>query len=374
MTAGPSAPRSGRQVTQAAEGSALRAGSSLWRPGTVALAPDDFTLVEHTRADGILVLMGNLGHALDAVSWRNWLAESDITALHDVHRHCLRIQYVSPQCAKLYLARPGARLLSPYRAGGTFNKLRRALRQRHDWHCVLELHPSLGPAPTAADDIEDENPFSVLRAEQSCPHATQPVGERRNQAPAPHQPCTSSRARRQRQHRRPSSTQSMLTCISWNAQGLTTQKVDELIDLATTSKVDIITVQESPLGSPTPSGCPGGCSRPTYPSPSSTHRQFTGGREFCLVQETWEGTCHLTLPANAPFKWISKPRRGEQGQHGGVAFLVHTAIAQHVTPLPSADDHEVLWIKVQGPGGQSARPILLASSLHDGCRQECSCH
>jgi hypothetical protein len=34
------------------------------------------------------------------------------------------------------------------------------------------------------------------------------------------------------------------------------------------------------LGSPTPSGCPGGCSRPTYPSPSSTHRQFTGGREF----------------------------------------------------------------------------------------------
>jgi hypothetical protein len=36
------------------------------------------------------------------------------------------------------------------------------------------------------------------------------------------------------------------------------------------------------LGSPTPSGCPGGCSRPTYPSPSSTHRQFTGGREFFL--------------------------------------------------------------------------------------------
>jgi hypothetical protein len=34
------------------------------------------------------------------------------------------------------------------------------------------------------------------------------------------------------------------------------------------------------LGSTTPSGCPGGCSRPTYPSPSSTHRQFTGGREF----------------------------------------------------------------------------------------------
>jgi hypothetical protein len=27
-------------------------------------------------------------------------------------------------------------------------------------------------------------------------------------------------------------------------------------------------------------GCPWGCSRPTYPSPSSTHRQFTGGREF----------------------------------------------------------------------------------------------
>jgi hypothetical protein len=36
------------------------------------------------------------------------------------------------------------------------------------------------------------------------------------------------------------------------------------------------------LGSPTPSGCPGGCSRPTYSSPSSTHRQFTGGREFCF--------------------------------------------------------------------------------------------
>jgi hypothetical protein len=36
----------------------------------------------------------------------------------------------------------------------------------------------------------------------------------------------------------------------------------------------------SPLGSPTPSDCPGGCSRPTYPSPSSTHRQFTGGREL----------------------------------------------------------------------------------------------
>ena len=146
MTAVPSAPRSGRQVAQAAEGSAPRAGSSLWRPGTVALAPDDFTLVEHTRADGILVLMGNLGHAGDAVSWRNWLAESDIAALHDVHRYCLRIQYVSPQCVKLYLARPGALLLSPYRTGGTFNKLRRALRQRHDWHCVLELHPSLGPA------------------------------------------------------------------------------------------------------------------------------------------------------------------------------------------------------------------------------------
>ena len=106
MTAVPSAPRSGRQVAQAAEGSAPRAGSSLWRPGTMALAPDDFTLVEHTRADGILVLMGNLGHAGDAVSWRNWLAESDIAALHDVHRYCLRIQYVSPQCVKLYLARP----------------------------------------------------------------------------------------------------------------------------------------------------------------------------------------------------------------------------------------------------------------------------
>ncbi len=47
-----------------------------------------------------------------------------------------------------------------------------------------------------------------------------------------------------------------------------------------------------------------------------------------------------------------------------MAFLVHTAIAQHVTRLPtsSADDHEALWIKVQGPSGRSARPILLASA------------
>ncbi len=70
----------------------------------------------------------------------------------------------------------------------------------------------------------------------------------------PHQPRTSSRARRQRQYRRPSSTYSTLTCMSWNAQGLTNEKVDKLIDLPTTSKVDIV-----------------------------------------AVQETWEGTCHLTL-------------------------------------------------------------------------------
>jgi hypothetical protein len=75
--------------------------------------------------------------------------------------------------------------------------------------------------------------------------------------------------------------------MSWNAQGLTTQKVDELIDLATTSKVDII-----------------------------------------AVQETWEGTCHLTLPANAPFKWISKPRRawGTGPAWWCGRWLVHTAI------------------------------------------------
>ncbi len=33
------------------------------------------------------------------------------------------------------------------------------------------------------------------------------------------------------------------------------------------------------------SGCPWGCSRPTYPSPSSTHRQFTGGSEFFFFPE-----------------------------------------------------------------------------------------
>ncbi len=36
----------------------------------------------------------------------------------------------------------------------------------------------------------------------------------------------------------------------------------------------------------TPSGCPWGCSRPTYPSPSSSNRQFTGGREFFFVLST----------------------------------------------------------------------------------------
>ena len=228
---------------------------------------------------------------------------------------------MSPQCVKLYLTRPGALLLSPYRAGSSFEELRRALRQRHDWHCVLELHHSLGPAPAALDDFEDDNPFSVLHAEQPCPHAAQPARGQRSQATAPNQPRTRRRRRRQHQYRRPSNVQSTLTCMSWNAQGLTTDKVDELIDLATASGVDII-----------------------------------------AVQETWEGTCRLTLPANAPFKWISKPRRGEQGQHGGVAFLVHTTIAEHVTPLPSADDHEVLWIKIQGRGGRSAKPIMLASA------------
>jgi hypothetical protein len=48
------------------------------------------------------------------------------------------------------------------------------------------------------------------------------------------------------------------------------------------------------LGSPTPRGCPGGCSRPTYPSPSSTHRQFTGGRELVFW---WLLPCSMCMVA-----------------------------------------------------------------------------
>ncbi len=52
----------------------------------------------------------------------------------------------------------------------------------------------------------------------------------------------------------------------------------------------------SPLGTPTLSGCPWGCSRPTYPSPSSNHRQFTGGREFFFFFQVWRAMQHGQLP------------------------------------------------------------------------------
>jgi hypothetical protein len=69
-------------------------------------------------------------------------------------------------------------------------------------------------------------------------------------------------------------------------------------------------LRQRPLGSPTPSGCPWGCSRPTYPSPSSTHRQFTGGREFFFSSTTAPGCAPPTPPWRSPTACRSQPHQG----------------------------------------------------------------
>ncbi len=73
--------------------------------------------------------------------------------------------------------------------------------------------------------------------------------------------------------------------------------------------------EAQPLG-----GCPGGCSRPTYSSPSSTHRQFTGGREFFLFEEqqaaliaVQDVTCGMALLVLLALQSTQRSATGSRG-------------------------------------------------------------
>ncbi len=69
-------------------------------------------------------------------------------------------------------------------------------------------------------------------------------------------------------------------------------------------------------------GCPWGCSRPTYPSPSSTHRQFTGGRVFfSLPVHGLHRPAHTTAPA-AVHDVRPRPRVSQHRSTASVVLVV----------------------------------------------------